>query len=105
MIVSAVAMAGIATAIDPNAGIATAIDPNASIAATIDPNAGPSDRMLTTALAGNYECGHLAGYNHGYSFLFYCTTYSEIDVVELCSCIECCSVSYGGTNGGYYTCT
>ncbi|OAX35792.1 hypothetical protein K503DRAFT_344550 [Rhizopogon vinicolor AM-OR11-026] len=83
MIVSAVAMAGIATA--------------AVVAIANDPNGGPC------AKPGNYECGHRAGYNHGNSFMFYCTASATVDVLQLCSCLQCCSVTY--TNGGYYVCT
>ncbi|OAX35789.1 hypothetical protein K503DRAFT_773100 [Rhizopogon vinicolor AM-OR11-026] len=79
MIVSAVAMAGIATAVDPTGG----------------PCAKP----------GNYECGRVAGYNKGHGFLFFCTANAKVQVIEFCSCVECCSISYGGANGGYYICT
>ncbi|OAX35788.1 hypothetical protein K503DRAFT_773096 [Rhizopogon vinicolor AM-OR11-026] len=79
MIVSAVAMAGIATAVDPTGG--------------------------PCATAGSYECGLLASFNHGFSFVFYCTPSKKVEVIELCTCVGCCSIHCGGNNGEYYTCT
>ncbi|OAX35794.1 hypothetical protein K503DRAFT_344656 [Rhizopogon vinicolor AM-OR11-026] len=77
MIMSAVVMAGIATAHDPNG----------------EP----------CAHRKNFECGTREGYNRGNSFVFYCNADSQVDVLELCSCVGCCYA--GGSTSATYACT
>ncbi|OAX38535.1 hypothetical protein K503DRAFT_770393 [Rhizopogon vinicolor AM-OR11-026] len=75
----------------------------AGIATAVDPNGGPCKD------ANMYECGTLTGYNSGDPFLFYCSADSatnRVEVIKECTCDTCCSVVKGGVgDGGHVSCT
>ncbi|KAJ8592270.1 hypothetical protein M405DRAFT_812962 [Rhizopogon salebrosus TDB-379] len=74
MIMSALAMAGIATA------RTTPANPNGS-------QCGHPEQ---------YECGTLANYNNDNPFLFFCSPESKVDVVQNCDCAGCCAIDSDG---------
>ncbi|KAG2108702.1 uncharacterized protein F5147DRAFT_694513 [Suillus discolor] len=60
----------------------------------------------TCAQNSMYECGQLAGFNGGMPFLFYCNIDNTVEVIKMCTCIECCHVINGGVgHSGSVHCT
>ncbi|KAG2155385.1 hypothetical protein DEU56DRAFT_767149 [Suillus clintonianus] len=61
---------------------------------------------ITRVLADMYECGRLAGFNKGYSFLFYCSEDNTVELIKTCNCVTCCTVVNGGVGvDGSFSCT
>ncbi|KAG2745682.1 hypothetical protein P692DRAFT_201064333 [Suillus brevipes Sb2] len=58
------------------------------------------------AQTNKYECGRYAGYNNGHAFLFFCSAQNFVEIIQNCTCVECCTVVNGGVPpNGYFTCT
>jgi hypothetical protein len=104
--IMSVALAGIATAADPNGG------PCKDASEYPQPGVfwmcGTANACLRL-LADMYKCGTLANYNDGNPFLFYCSADSatnRVEVIKNCTCDDCCSVVDGGVgDGGHLMCT